>query len=285
MPIAYLARERTRNAYIPKVLHHASWIPTYSDCCLLHILPSFLQHIRNFCHSWGFLDSVLRIQGVVRSFVCVAILSYRLGHGITFCLNCDPYLLETLSLVRPWTWTYPSLHVQHLTPNWAHRRCLIIICCMMNKGSTSVFEVNSCLENMNFSIIFHYVHVSLWWNLTEVMRSSSLAKKKKLINRPFPTLVNSWKVMKILLPLMETMTLTKIVHSWVCSGLRRGCSPGPALRPRLGAAHRGMVRGCVVKGLRTYCFVCPAVPASLRKLLLSHSNRVGKEFTVCPPPW
>lgn len=36
---------------------------------------------------------------------------------------------------------------------------------------------------------------------------------EKLINRPFPTLMNSWKVMNILLILMETTALTNIVHS------------------------------------------------------------------------
>lgn len=50
----------------------------------------------------------------------------------------------------------------------------------MNKGSILVFEVNFCLENMNFLIIFYYVYVFFWWNLIEVMRFLSFVKKKKI---------------------------------------------------------------------------------------------------------
>ena len=78
----------------------------------------------------------------------------------------------------------------------------------MSKGDTLAFEVNSCLKNIHFLMIFHYVKSSLWWNLMKLKRPSNLVKK---LIRPFPTLVNLWKFMKVLLTLMETMVLTKTV--------------------------------------------------------------------------
>lgn len=78
----------------------------------------------------------------------------------------------------------------------------------MSKGDTLAFEVNSCLKNTNFLMILHYVKISLWWNLMKLKRPSDLVKK---LIRPFPSVANLWKFMKVLLTLMETMALTKTV--------------------------------------------------------------------------
>lgn len=78
----------------------------------------------------------------------------------------------------------------------------------MSKGDTLAFEMNSCLKNTNFLMIFHYVKISLWWNLMKRKRPSHLVKK---LIRPFPSVANLWKFMKVLLTLMETMAVTKTV--------------------------------------------------------------------------
>lgn len=152
----------------------------------------------------------------------------------------------------------------------------------MNKGGTSAFQMNSCLKNLNFPMTFHYVNIYLWWSLIELKRSSDLVKE--LISRPLPTLMNSWRAMKTLLTCTETMVLTK--QCIVCMLWSQEVAPWYLhWGPRFWAGHGRVVRGCVIKGLCTYSFVCPAASAPPRRLLLSHCNVVGKELVVCLPPW
>lgn len=61
----------------------------------------------------------------------------------------------------------------------------------MNKESASAFEVNTCLKNHELADMRRYITLA---ELDEIFRSC-----KNLINRPFPTLVNSWNVMKIVI--------------------------------------------------------------------------------------